>query len=68
MGKRKQSTDARNALDSYAASLGLTRPVVPLWMKLVGGAFVTFVVALKLAIIGGAFWLAWLLVSWIITK
>lgn len=60
----RKGKDARDALDAYAASLGIIKPKVPLWAK----ALVAFFVALKLAIIGFLVWGGYELIIWITSK
>lgn len=63
-GRGKKGRDARNALDDYAASLGIIKPKVPLWAK----ALVATLVAIKLAIIGFLVWGGYELIIWITSK
>lgn len=67
MGKRKNN-DARKALDGYAASLGLREPVVPRWVKVVGGALVTLGILIKLALVSLVLWGGYELVVWLTSK
>ena len=64
----KRGKDARNALDAYAASLGIIKPKVPLWAKVLSASIITFFVAVKLAIICFLVWGGYELIIWITSK
>lgn len=66
--RQKKGKDARNALDDYAASLGLIKPRIPLWAKVLSASVIAFLVALKLAIIGFLVWGGYELIIWITSK
>lgn len=61
---KRGGKDARNALDAYAASLGIIKPKVPLWVK----AFMVFLILVKLAIVSFLVWGGYELIIWITSK
>lgn len=63
-GRGKKGRDARNALDDYAASLGIIKPKVPLWAK----GLMAFFVLIKLAVLSFLIWGGYELITWIVSK